>query len=82
MRYPQGVENGLHRSNGTHDVAKIARGDRLVDATPEAVRELAESAMLLSQGARRAIEMMREANDGSAERASATAAAADKARHA
>jgi hypothetical protein len=55
------MENGLHRSNGKHDVAQIVRGDRLVDATPEAVRELAESAMLLSQGARRAIEMKREA---------------------
>jgi hypothetical protein len=65
MRYPQGMENGLHRSNGARDVARIARGDRLVDATPEAVREMAESAMLLSQGARRAIEMKRAANNGS-----------------
>ena len=65
MRYPQGMENGLHRSNGTHDVAQIARGDRPVDATPEAVRELAESAMLLSQGARRAIEMKRDTDNGS-----------------
>lgn len=63
MRYSQGMENGLHRSNGTSDVAQIARGDRLVDATPEAVRELAESAMLLSQGARRAIEMKSEASE-------------------
>lgn len=62
MRYAQGMENGLHRSNGTHDVAQIARGDRLVEATPEAVRELAESAMLLSHGARRAIEMKRDAD--------------------
>lgn len=69
MRYPQGMENGQHRSNGAHDVAQIACGDRLVDATPEALRELAESAMLLSQGARRAIEMMREADNGNAERA-------------
>jgi hypothetical protein len=46
-------------------VAQIARGDRLVDATPEAVRELAESAMLLSQGARRAIEIKRDADNGS-----------------
>jgi hypothetical protein len=64
MRYPQVMENGLHRSNGTHDGAQIARGDQLVDATPEALRELAESAMLLSQGARRAIEMKRAANNG------------------
>ncbi|HTU79471.1 MAG TPA: hypothetical protein VMF09_12000 [Solirubrobacteraceae bacterium] len=46
-------------------MAQIARGDRLVDATPETVRELAESAMLLSQGARRAIGMKRSANNGS-----------------
>jgi hypothetical protein len=78
MRYPQGMENGLHRSNGAHDVAQIARGDRLVDATPEAVRELAESAMLLSQGARRAHEMKRAANNGSTDPAvPATPAAAE-----
>jgi hypothetical protein len=59
------MENGLHRSNGRHDVAQVVRGDRLVEATPEAVRELAESAMLLSQGARRAIEMKRDADNGS-----------------
>lgn len=66
MRYPRGMENGRHRSNETHDGAQIVSGDRLVDATPEAVRELAESSMLLSQGARRAIEMMREADGGGA----------------
>ncbi|MGC2372750.1 MAG: hypothetical protein WA484_02635 [Solirubrobacteraceae bacterium] len=78
MRYPQGMENGPHRSNGTRDVAQIARGDRLVEATPEAVRKLAESAMLLSQGARRAIEMKRDADDGSTDPAvPAIPAAAD-----
>jgi hypothetical protein len=66
MRYPEGMENGLPRSNGKRDVAQIACGDRLVDATPEAVREMAESAMLLSQGARRAIEMKREAAEADA----------------
>ncbi|MCW3019102.1 MAG: hypothetical protein JWN10_1410 [Solirubrobacterales bacterium] len=66
MRYPECMGNRLQRSDGTRDVAQIARGDRLVDATPEAVRELAESAMLLSQGARRAIEMKREAADADA----------------
>jgi hypothetical protein len=65
MRYPQGMENGLHRSNEARDDAQVVRGDRLVEATPEAVRELAESAMLLSQGARRAIEMKRDADNGS-----------------
>jgi hypothetical protein len=73
MRYPQSMENGLHRSNGTRDMAQIVRGDLLVDATPEATRELAESAMLLSQGARRAIEMMREAGNVSAHGVSNTA---------
>jgi len=78
MRYPQSMENGLHRSNGTPDVAQIVRGDRLVEATPEAVRELAESAMLLSQGAHRAIEMKRDAGNGSTDRAvPATPAAAE-----
>jgi len=52
-----------------------------VETTPEVNRDVAESAMLLSQGARRAIEMMREANNGSGERASATAAV-DEVRHA
>jgi hypothetical protein len=55
------MKNGSHPSNGTRDVAQIASGGRLVDATPESIRKLAESAMLLSQGARRAIEMKREA---------------------
>jgi hypothetical protein len=53
----------------THDAARIVGGDRLVEATPEAVRELAESAMLLSQGARRAIEMKRDADNRSADTA-------------
>lgn len=78
MRYPQGMENGLYRSNGTQDVAQIVSGDRLVEATPEAIRQLAESAMLLSQGASRAIEMKREANSGSTDPAvPATSAAAE-----
>jgi hypothetical protein len=50
-------------SSKSHDVPQIVSGGRLVEATPEAVRDLAESAMLLSQGARRAIEMMREAGE-------------------
>jgi hypothetical protein len=70
------VENGSHRSNGTRDVAQIARGDRLVDATPESIRELADSAMLLSQGASRAIEMKREADSADLD-VPATAAAAE-----
>ena len=74
MRYPQGMVNGLQSSNGTRDVAQIVCGDRLVEATPEAIRDLAESAMLLSQGARRAIEMMREADDAAAREADDAAA--------
>jgi hypothetical protein len=55
------MENGSHPSNVKRDVAQIARADGLVDATPESIRDLADSAMLLSQGAHRAIEMKREA---------------------
>ncbi|MGH2831980.1 MAG: hypothetical protein ACRDK2_04320 [Solirubrobacteraceae bacterium] len=68
------MENGSHSSRDPHDVAQIVCGDRLVDATPEACRELAESVMLLSQGARRAIEMMREAENGSSARPASAAA--------
>lgn len=81
MRYPQGMENGRRPSKKTLSRAHTVCGDRLVETTPEVNRDVAESAMLLSQGARRAIEMMREANNGSGERASATAAA-DEVRHA
>ncbi len=71
------MENGSHPSNGKRDVAQIARGGRLVDATPESIRELAESAMLLSQGARRAIEMKREAESAHLDVPATTAAAED-----
>jgi hypothetical protein len=71
------MEDGPHRSNGRREVAQILRGDRLVDATPEAPRELAESAMPLSQGAPRAIEMKREARNDTAPGAPTTAAAAE-----
>ncbi len=67
------MENGsrarLKKLDGAHTVC----GDRLVETTPAVNREVAESAMLLSQGARRAIEMMREADDGSAELAAPAA---------
>lgn len=43
------------------DRPHTVRNGRLVETTPEVNREVAESAMLLSQGARRAIEMKREA---------------------
>ncbi len=54
------------------DRAQVVRGNRLVDATPEVLAEVAESAMLLSQGSRRAIEMKREASQATAPAASAT----------
>jgi hypothetical protein len=56
------MESGLHRSIRTRDVAQIVRGDRLVEATPEAVRDLAES-----------VEMKREAADADAHSVSAAA---------
>jgi hypothetical protein len=45
------------------DQAHTVRKGRLVKTTPEVNREVAESAMLLSQGARRAIEMKRETSE-------------------
>ena len=68
MRYTQGVENGSHPRLKKLDRAHTVCGGRLVETTPAVNREVAESAMLLSQGARRAIEMMREADNGNAER--------------
>lgn len=64
------MENG---SQHTPDRAQVVRGDKLVDATPEVLAEVAESAMLLSQGAHRAIEMKREANEAADPATSATA---------
>jgi hypothetical protein len=71
------MENGSHSSNGKRDVAQIARADGLVDATPESIRELADSAMLLSQGAHRAIEMKHAAASASLDVPATTAAAQD-----
>lgn len=64
------MDNG---SQHIPDRAQVVRGDRLVDATPEVLAEVAESAMLLSQGAHRAIEMKREASEAVAPAASAKA---------
>lgn len=58
---------------------RSSAGIDFVEATPEATRELAESAMLLSQGARRAIEMKRDADNGSTERAASAGVAATEA---
>jgi hypothetical protein len=71
------MENGSHPSNGKRDVAQIARADGLVDATPESIRELADSAMLLSQGAHRAIKMKHAAASANLDLPAATAAAQD-----
>jgi hypothetical protein len=46
------------------DRPSTVRKGRLLETTPEINREVDESAMLLSQGARRAIEMKREADAG------------------
>ena len=58
--------------NGPPPWQKLSRahtvcGDRLVETTPEVNRQVAESAMLRSQGARRAIEMKREAAEADAQ---------------
>jgi hypothetical protein len=62
MRYSEGMRNGARPQPSTLERAHTVCGDRLVETTPAVNREVAESAMLLSQGARRAIEMMREAS--------------------
>lgn len=60
----------------TADRAQVARGNQLADATTAVLAEVAESAMLLSQGARRAIEMKREASEARDPTAPATPARA------
>ncbi len=74
MRYPQDMENGHRPPQKTLSRAHTVCGDRLVETTPEVNREVAESAMLLSQGARRAIEMLHEAENGSTVRPASAAA--------
>jgi hypothetical protein len=76
------MENGSHPPQKKLSRAHTVCGDRLVETTPEVNRDVAESAMLLSQGARRAIEMMREANNESMETAAPAGAATGAARHA
>ncbi|HTW43095.1 MAG TPA: hypothetical protein VMD79_12340 [Solirubrobacteraceae bacterium] len=63
------MENGSHPRLKKLDRAHTVCGEQLVETTPAVNRDVAESAMLLSQGARRAIEMMGEADNGNAERA-------------
>lgn len=74
MRYSQSVENGIPPVLKNLDRAHTVCGDRLIETTPEVNRKVAESAMLLSQGARRAIEMMREADEAAREDSVATTA--------
>jgi hypothetical protein len=59
MSYAERMDGSFPRLDRAHTVRK----GRLVETTPEVNREVAESAMLLSQGARRAIEMKREASE-------------------
>jgi hypothetical protein len=59
MSCAERVKGGLPRLDRAYTVRK----GRLVETTPEVNREVAESAMLLSQGARRTIEMKREARE-------------------
>jgi hypothetical protein len=79
MRYSQGMENGVRPPYRELDRAHTVCGNRLVETTPEVNREVAESAMLLSQGARRAIEMKREARAETAATTLPVTAAADEA---
>jgi hypothetical protein len=57
MSYAERMDGSFPKLDRAHTVRK----GRLVETTPEVNREVAESAMPLSQGARRAIEMKQEA---------------------
>lgn len=72
MSYADGMDGNSPRLDRAHTVRK----GRLVETTPEVNREVAESAMLLSQGARRAIEMKREAHQAASSVALGTASRA------
>jgi hypothetical protein len=61
MSYAERMDRSFPKLDRPHTVRKGC----LVETTPEVNREVAESAMLLSQGARRAIEMKREAQAAS-----------------
>jgi hypothetical protein len=75
MSYSQGMKNVFPKLDRAHTVRK----GRLVETTPEVNREVAESAMLLSQGARRAIEMRRQAREEAALQADSVTTTADAA---
>lgn len=61
MSYAERMNGSFPKLDRPHTVCK----GRLVETTPEVNRGVAESAMLLSQGARRAIEMKQEAQAAS-----------------
>lgn len=62
MSYAERMDGSFPKLDRPHTV----RNGCLVETTPEVNREVAESAMLLSQGARRAIEMKQEARQAAA----------------
>ena len=72
MSYAERMNGSFPRLDRAHTVRK----GRLVETTPEVNREVAENAMLLSQGARRAIEMKREAHQAVSSVAPGTASQA------
>jgi hypothetical protein len=73
------MDDGTPFAGRRLDRAYTVCGDRLVETTPEVNREVAESAMLLSQGARRAIEMVGEAREAHDESTTLAESAAPKA---
>lgn len=72
MSYAEHMDGSFPRLDRAHTVRK----GRLVETTPEVNREVAENAMLLSQGARRAIEMKQEARQAASSVAPGTASQA------
>lgn len=61
MSYLESVEFDFADYDGPRDRPHTVRGKRLVPTTPEVNREVAQSAMLLAQGAERAAAMLAEA---------------------
>jgi hypothetical protein len=71
MSYAEHMDGSFPKLDRAHTVRK----GRLVETTPEVNREVAENAMLLSQGAHRAIEMKQEAQAASVAPGTASQAA-------
>lgn len=72
MSYAERMDDSFPRFDRAHTVRK----GHLVETTPEVNREVAESAMLLSQGAHRAIEMKQEARQATSPAAPGTSSQA------